>query len=291
MIASVLLAILLVSSSCSLGSLPSRTTTDSSVSDPETSEVSETTYRHPLDTVDPNESTAETTEESGKSKEFKDISEEYMKVLQTGDPTSVMEKFRISSGDFLAPIFACYVEIFTTLFTNMDYNFGALSSKGYTECDLDVTCRIPNVKACVDLVLADEDFMLEVSREWVLAQVNGYNSQTAIDAYANMVNNILLEALRRINEGEFTEKTIYSGYFSFHDNGDGDWVCVATPDFVKVCNKDDYMWKLIYLDPVAEYSLVSSTGAVLVSEGTVNQKDLDECLSKKQKEIVEEDSQ
>jgi hypothetical protein len=283
MIAALTLAVSMISSSCSLGSMPSRTSSVSSESESSSSEPSVTDYVHPFDTPVP----TETTEVPITDKRIL-LAEDYMKVLSTGDFDAVSAYFGLSFRDMMEPVFDCYLDIFRVLFANLEYSYGSLFTTNYTDYSLDVTCKVPDIKSCVSIVLEDEEFMNEVSKEWILALVAEFGSDESVTAYAEMVNNILLEALRRIEEGEYTEKVIATGSFRFHDNGVEDWICSGTPEFVKMCAKDDYMWKLIYIDPISEYYLIERVGNLLVSDGTIMQKQLDTCLENKRKEIVEE---
>ena len=280
MVASVLIAISLGSSSCSLGSMPSRTSSSDS-----SSEISESETTALFDPTGSSES-VEDTSLSGK---LMSLADQYMDVLRRGDAVEVAEHFRLTTRDILSPVFECYEEVFRVLFTDVDYSYGALFTTDYTDYSLEVTCKIPDIKSCVSLVLEDTEFMDEVTKEWVIAIATDYSSQDATNKYNDMVNNILEEALRRIKEGEFDGKELVTGSFQFHDNGNENWICSRTPEFVKICTKDNYMWKLIYIDPTGEYKLIECVGGALVTEGTIKQKDLDNCLELKMKEIVGEE--
>jgi len=115
-----------------------------------------------------------------------------------------------------------------------------------------------------------------------------YNSMDALSAYADMLNNILVEALRRINGGEFTDKLSLSDYFRFHDNdGRRTWLCTRNPSFVTMCGKNHYMRRLVYIAPVKKLDLISLVGNDLVEEGTIKKNTLDTFLIEHTQEILE----
>ncbi len=272
-----LIVVSMFMSSCSLGSLPSRTTSDSAFPE-ETSD--------PSDTLD-----SETSEEKGIDTDLKVLAEEYMQVLCEGDPSSAALKFDMGYSDILPPTYPCDKEVFHTLFANMSYSYGTLVTVDHADYDLTVDCILPDIRGCVAEVLDDDTFMLDVCTPWILAMCDQYDSPEVSQAYADMKNTVLLEALRRINEGEFTDTLMFSSRFTFHDNGEGKWLCKKTPDFVLICGRDNYMKKLALISMMTEYSLVETHGASLYVFDKITLEKYREVRDLKKKEIIDATSE
>lgn len=282
LIASLMIATSLVTSSCSLGSMPSRTKSSDSVSD---TDPSDSIYSESVPDTD---ISSESEENGSVDQSLRDSADQYMAVLQTGDLSSVMDYFRISFREITEPMYECYEQVFRTLFKDVSYDYGSVLTSDYNDFDLSVTCKVPDIDACVDTVLSDEAFMNDVSADWVKAIVAEYNSMDALIAYEAMRNNILLEALRRIEEGEFTDVLVVSGSFRFHDNsGENNWLCTRTPDFVRMCANDYYMPKLVYIDPQSRLNLIIRVGSSLAEKGDMDRKALDTFLEEHSAEILD----
>lgn len=270
-----------MASSCSLGSMPSRTkSSDTSVpSDSETPNRTENTSG----------SDTETGEEDGSlEQEFHALAEEYMTVLSSGDLSAVMQQFNISFRDIMYPLYESYELVFRVLFYNLSYSYGSILTTDHCDYDLNVSCSVPDIDACVETVLADEAFMNDVAQEWVKSAVADYDSTETLTAYETMRNSILIEALRRIVEEEFTDKIPMAGFFRFHDNGGHAWLCTRTPDFVKMCAQDNYMPKLVYITPVAKLDLIKRVGELLTEDKTIKKKALEEFLETRTSDILGE---
>lgn len=275
-ITSFLIVVSMFMSSCSLGSIPSRTSSDSAFS-AETSDPSET-------------NDSETTEEEGVDSDLKALAEKYMQVLKEGDPSKVCSIFELSASDVLPATYPCDKELFKTLFANMSYSIGSLITMDYSDYDIAVDCTLPDVRGCVDEVLKDEVFMVEACKPWIVAMSEQYESEEVTLAYAAMKNDILVEALRRINEGEYTGTLMFSGSFTFHDNG-GKWLCKKTPDFVGICGKDNYMKKVAMISMTTEYTIIEEYGATLAIVHTITVEKYKELVELKKNEIIEATSE
>lgn len=260
-------------SSCSLGSIPSRTSSDSAFSE---------------ETSDPSEiEGSETSKEDSTDSDLKALAENYMQVLKQGDPGQVCTTFGLSYGDLLPATYPCDSDLFKTLFTNMSYGYSSLVTFNNSDYYLDVDCTLPDIRGCVDEVIEDEVFMVEACKPWILAMSEQYDSDEVKLAYAAMKNDILVEALRRINEGEYTGSLGFSSNFLFHDNGDGKWLCKKTPEFVQICGKDNYMKKVALISMTTEYTIIEEYGATLAIFDTITVAKYKELLELKKKEIIE----
>lgn len=269
-------------SSCSLGSMPSRTESKDSSS---ASGSSDTTYSESSDDSD---LSSESTGMDDVDQSLQEAGDQYMAVLSTGDIQAVMEYFQISFREIIEPMYDCYEQVFYTLFKNVEYSYGPIVTSDHIDYELSLTCKVPDIASCVNDVLEDEEFMKSVSSSWVQAMIAEYNSMDALSAYADMLNNILVEALRRINGGEFTDKLSLSDYFRFHDNdGRRTWLCTRNPSFVTMCGKNHYMRRLVYIAPVKKLDLISLVGNDLVEEGTIKKNTLDTFLIEHTQEILE----
>ena len=210
-----------------------------------------------------------------------------MAVLSSGDLQGVMDYYKIIFRDIMDPVYVCYEDVFRTLFSDLEYSYGAIFTTDNIDYDLTVTCKVPDIDACVDTVFADEDFMKTVAADWVTVLVSDYESQESLYAYERMRNSILLEALRRINEGEYTEKQMFTGSFRFHDNGGrADWVCLKTPEFVRLCAQDFYMPMLVYMTPIMKLELIRLSGESLIADGRVEKRAFDDFLSKHESDFL-----
>lgn len=275
-------------SSCSLGSLPSRTSSVKESSDitEETEETEETDYTDDTEESGPEDS-EDTAVESGVAAELKAIAGEYLEVLVAGDFAATGDKFNLNYGVVLPITYECDKEFYTALFTNITYSYGSILTTDYVDYSLDVTFEVPDYQACVDTILEDEEFMNSVSSEWIQALAEDYESGKALLAYYDLKNNLVLEAIRRFSEGEYNQKQMITESFVFHDNGDCTWVCRSLPEIAEMLNKENYMKRLTYMTPMYEYVLIARAGELLVMDGTIKQDQLDAVLEEKQKEIVE----
>ena len=172
----------------------------------------------------------------------------------------------------------------------MSYSIGSLITMDYSDYDIAVDCTLPDVRGCVDEVLKDEVFMVEACKPWIVAMSEQYESEEVTLAYAAMKNDILVEALRRINEGEYTGTLMFSGSFTFHDNG-GKWLCKKTPDFVGICGKDNYMKKVAMISMTTEYTIIEEYGATLAIVHTITVEKYKELMELKKNEIIDATSE
>lgn len=275
-ITSFLIVVSMFMSSCSLGSIPSRTTSDSAFAE---------------ETSEPSDAKDSKTPEEGVDTDLKALAEEYMQILKEGDPSQVCSTFGLSLSDVLPPTYPCDKDLFKSLFANMTYSYGSLVTTDYADYDIAVDCTLPDVRGCVDEILKDELFMVEACKPWILAMCEQYDSEEVTLAYAAMKNDILVEALRRINEGEYTQTLMFSGNFTFHDNGGGKWLCKKIPDFVQICAKDNYMKKVGMINVMTEYTIIEEYGATLAIVNTITVTQYKELLELKKNEIIDETSE
>ncbi|MBR5974675.1 MAG: hypothetical protein IK020_05775 [Clostridiales bacterium] len=283
---SVMMAMLLSLTSCSLGSLPSRTSALDSISDSSVSSSEGSVSQSSSDS-------GETVELDSREDRLYGYVDGYMSTLCLGDPNLVCESFGVRYSEILPKTYDCDELVFATIFQNLDYYYSAVVTSDYVDYTVDVTCKIPDIRGCVEEILADETFMNEVCRPWLLALTEGDDPtdpsvQAASDeAYTKMKEEILMEALGRITRGEYTEKIMRTDYFSVHNNGGENWICTGFPDVVYLCAKEYYMVSLTYIDLIFEYMLIEKCGNVMVSNGELKQEKLDALLEKKKQEIID----
>lgn len=201
----------------------------------------------------------------------------YMQVLQLGALQKTSSKFNISEDDLLPSTYPCDEEIYRVLFTHMTYYYGSMTQTNHQDYDLTVTCLIPDLQTCVKEVREDEEFMVTISEEYVIALISN-DQDLAYDAYQTMNNAVLEEAIRRIDEEVFTNAIMYTDYFRFHDNIES-WNCTRIPSFVTMLSHDQYMKNLGNAYGAGLIELIRATGTKLVEEKKMSQKALDDKLS------------
>ena len=277
-IASFLMSVALFVSSCSLGSMPSKTSSMLSSDIPtDTSAVITTT-------VDP--SSTEETEDTSLSGLFQKMADDYIEVLRSGEVKPAADKFGYRRSEILTPTYACDEQVFSTVFKEISYSYGSMITSDNSNYDLNISVKIPDVRACVDTVLEDKEFMSEVAKEWVKLLCEDYSSEEAAEGYQKFKNDVILEALRRISDEEFTETVEVVGTFRFHDNGEGNWLVTKTPEFVRYCALDHFMFRIGYIDDISLYYMIQNSGKALIEEGTISQEQLDNVLLTKKNEIL-----
>ncbi len=297
----ILVAVLFSFSGCSLGSMPSRTSGNVASSDDSSVSGSKDpgSGQSPSDNGPTDPSGAE--DENSLSYTLRSIAEEDMSILSSCDPALISETFGVRYSDVLPETYSCDDQLFTFLFSNMTYTYGAIITSDDVNYSLDVTYELPDIRACVEEILADEEIMGEVGKPWVTALANGEPPADPSDqedssepiiptdpdgAYNWMKEAILKEAMRRIEEGSYTGRIRFTDYFSFHNNGSDSWLCTRKAEIATFCSRDYYMWKLTYIDMVSEYHILERSGKLLVSSGEMKQEDLDVILEQKKEEIM-----
>ena len=277
-IVSFLMSVALFASSCSLGSMPSKTSS-MLASDIPTDTTSQATT-----TADP--SSTEETEDTSLKGQFQKMADEYMDVLRSGDVKATSEIFGYLRNEILPAKYDCDEQVFSTVFKDVSYFYGPLITADHSNYDLEVTMKIPDIRSCEDLILEDEAFLNEAAKEWVQLLCDDYSSEEAQTAFLKFINDFILEAGRRISEGEYTETLLVSGTFRFHDNGEGNWLITKTPEFVRYCTQDYFMNRISYIDDITLYYIIQNSGKALVEEGTITQEQLDNVLLTKKNEIL-----
>ena len=207
--------------SCSLGSMPTKSSSVSgdSVSDGLASESSS-----PADSDLSGDDGEDPADPSDPSSIMRNIAEGYMTVLQEGNIDATAELFKMREAELLPTTYECDETIYHALWANMTYLYGAVSTSDYVDYKLDVTCEIPDFRGCVNMIIEDETAMSYLTQDWILAMGD---PQAEVEAYAKMWNSILLAAAETIEQGVYTDKVMYTDSFSFHDNKDGNWICMS----------------------------------------------------------------
>ena len=127
MIVSISVAIALIASSCSLGSMPSKTSSSDTSSD----ETSDTCGVITDSSISGNSSSSDdpsATETGDHSLDYKlkEQAEKYMAVLSSGDLQGVMDYYKIIFREIMDPVYVCYEDVFRTLFSDLEYSYGAI---------------------------------------------------------------------------------------------------------------------------------------------------------------------
>lgn len=206
--------------------------------------------------------------------------EDYMAVLHSGDIEATCEKFKLEKNSLFPNTYECDEEIYRVLHTNMTYSYGSVLKEDEQDYDLEVLCNIPDLASCVSLVFSDEEYMVGASEAWVLALCEGDNDQVN-ETYKQMLENVITEALRRIDEGEYTESVTYNDYFSLHDNINN-WNVLKFPDFITFMNQNQFMNNIAYRDINQSYELFCRVGSRLVEDGKLEQKVLEQKMEQLQ---------
>ncbi|MBO4927550.1 MAG: hypothetical protein J5379_04795 [Clostridiales bacterium] len=222
------------------------------------------------------------------SSEMAAIADEYMSVLLMGDKEATAERWKLSEAEVLPSTYESDGSIYLTLCANSRYTYGTLSTSDYTNYNMDVTWEVPDIRGCIDEVLLDENFMYQVTQGWILA---ADDPDKEVETYALMWNVIMLEACVRIKQGTYTGTVLVTDYFSFHDNGEGKWLCTRIPEFGKYCSKDSYMIRLSYMDPFSIYSMMQKYGTAMVANELITQEKLDEVLEKRKEAILQNEAE
>lgn len=222
------------------------------------------------------EAETETTEEYSLYDEIIEIGDEYMKVLTSGDLVATCEKFSYTKKEMLPATFDFDNDIYQLIYTNMTYFFGGVIQKAERDFELSVTCYVPDLQNCVKTVRQDETFMYEVAEPWIVAVVNNDQTQLA-PSYETMNEKVLKEAMRRIDMGEYTQKTMFISVFKFHQNIEN-WNCMGYPEFANFMSKDSYMKKLGEMQTSEAFDLIELFGPQLIQEGKIQEEQYNETL-------------
>lgn len=274
-----IVAMMLHLTCCSLGSMPSRTSsvesgTESSTEPGPGSETDLSSYS------DGDTSSVTSVPDDTITGELIQIAEPYMEVLKEGNPEKTSVYFRENIANILPDYYECNDEIYYAVFSHLTYSYGFSFTTDHVDYSLDVVIKLPDFRKCVNEVLSDTDYTNEAAKKWVLAlsSAEDENSQEVVVAYVDMFHNILREAARRINNGSFTDVITYNDTFKFHDNGIKDWILKYPPSTLKLMSKDNYLPKLSYVSPVVEVNIIRECGRVLVANGELDQQKLDSLI-------------
>ena len=281
---SLLTAMLLSVSSCSLGSMPSKSSQIGSI-ETDSSDMTGSDTTFPYYSYESSEE--DNPEDRSITDTLKVLAEEYMKVLVLGDPAVTAQTFNLKDTDVLPPTYDYDQQIYQTVFTNLTYHYGPMITSDYIDCNLDVTCIVPDLRGCIEELLSDDAYMAVAARTWVASLVSVGDTEETETVRKQMWDDLVSEAMRRINDGEYTGTLMFTECFSFHDNGGGDWLCTGTPDFVKLMSQDGYMVRLTYIDMIAEYYIIENAGTQMVTDGELEQQKLDDLLERKRQAIID----
>ncbi|MBO4495530.1 MAG: hypothetical protein J5752_06715 [Clostridiales bacterium] len=206
----------------------------------------------------------------------------YLDTLISGDPAKVSDLLVCKPSDVIYPSATFDNEAFSILYKNATYSVGGVVTSDYVDYSVDVTLYFPDIADCFDQVLTDGNFMQDLAKDWVLA----LKDHTDVDqAKQNMVLGAFEEALRRIEEGTYTEKKVYTGIFKFHANPDS-YVCEKYPDFFNLLGISNYIQKYAYVHPRKELDLLSDYTKQYVTSGDITQEEAQLVLTEKMAEIT-----
>ncbi len=219
------------------------------------------------------------------SDEVLEQAEEYMSVLVSGDLEATCDKYSLLRREMISSTYDFDEDIYRLLHTRISYFYGCVVRHSQQEYDLDVTCRIPDLMGCVEIVRKDEAFMSDVAEPWIVALVDK-DQENLNDLYQLMNESVLKEAMRRIEDGEYEEVVLYTSSFRFHQNVEN-WNCTRFPQFVGFMAQNEYMSNLCKMTSSEAFDLVNVYGPKLVENGQIEQSNLDETLESIRALIVE----
>ena len=217
---------------------------------------------------------------------LREEADKYMLELIKGDSANTASVFGYREAQVLSPTYEFDDMIYRLYFENVSYSYTTCLTSDHANYELDVTCHFPDLYGAIQYVKDDFIFMYENASDWINAVV-GEDRELEDQLLNELSYTILFEAINRIQDGSYREETLITGYFLFHDNGDGNWVCEKTPDFVTILGDADHMLDFTLIDPLQEYSMIEDVGAIFVATGTISQDALDAALIRKIGEIAE----
>jgi len=260
LLSALILSMAVISTSC--GSLDQSLSRITTVTSSETSDV-------------PSETTKSSTEDSYAALE--DITRSYMDTLVSGDLASVCEKYGYKQNEVLQPASDLDDLVFSILFQSSTYNVVSVITSDHSNYSVNVDLSFPDLASCFDTVLADREFMMKASRDWVFALKNKEDGETQKE---KMLDYAFKEALGRVRVGEFTDKKVYSGFFKFHKNPD-EYICEGFPEFVRILGTGDYIIRFAYVDILEEYDILNRCVKYFVSNGEITEEEANTILSEK----------
>ena len=268
-----ILTLLSFLTSCDMGKPPTRSSMNSTLPiDPETETTS--------DSSEGSGEEGESTETEGDPTIKAELSSEadyFMLILKGGNIEEASDAFRLAQDEMLPDTYTIDSEIYKVLFTHMTYSYGILMNQDYTDYMLDVTMTLPDLLSCVTEVREDVDFMNQVAENWILALDSGDADEVMVQ-YRLMQEDTILEAIRRIEEGEYTNTKLYTDYFTFHDN-QGSWLVTHFPAFADICAQDRFLKKLGLIDQITEFQILDNASQKLVEDGKLTEQKRDTLIN------------
>ncbi|MBR2751457.1 MAG: hypothetical protein IKD90_10040 [Clostridiales bacterium] len=219
---------------------------------------------------------------SDNESDLSELVRSYMDTLISGDVDAVCKKFGCQRSEILFASSKVDEVVFPILYQNATYSVGGVITSDHSDYSVDVTLMFPDIADCFDQVLQDTDFMVEASKDWVLALKAHENVQEEKD---EMVYLAFAEALVRIKDGTYQRKTMYTELFRFHANP-GEYICEGYPNFVSLLGKSNYMRRFAFVDIREEYDLLSLYTPLFVKSGTITSEEADTILQEKFAEIA-----
>ena len=268
-----ILTLLSFLTSCDMGKPPTRATQISSVP---SDLVTETTPASDGTTGEEGES-METEGDPTIKSELSSEADYFMQILQAGNIEETSRAFRLNQDEMLPETYTIDSEIYKLLYTHLTYNYGVLMNQDYTDYMLDVTMSLPDLISCVSEVRGDVEFMNQAAENWILALDSG-NAEDVMVYYRMMQEDIILEAIRRIEEGEYTQTKLYTDFFTFHDN-QGSWLVTHFPAFADICARDRFLKRLGMIDPIEEFQILENSSQKLVDEGKLTAQKRDALIN------------
>lgn len=268
-----MLTLLSFLTSCDMGKPPTRATQISSIPSDlltETTPVSEGSSGEEGEN-------SETEGDPTVKAELSSEADYFMQILKDGNIEETSRAFRLNQDEMLPETYTIDSEIYKLLYTHLTYNYGFLMNQDYTDYMLDVTMTLPDLLSCVTVVREDVDFMNQAAENWILALDSG-NAEDVMVYYRMMQEDIILEAIRRIEEGEYEETKLYTDYFTFHDN-QGTWLVTHFPAFADICAQDRFLKKLGYMDPITEFQILENASQKLVDDGKLSSQKRDTLIN------------
>ncbi len=181
--------------------------------------------------------------------ELTEIVTGYMETLVSGDVEEVCKTFGLERAQVLYPTYDEDNQVFSTFFQNSSYFVRGAMTSDHSNYSVYVEFSYPDLSGCFDQVLSDPAFISETAWAWIQALKNHEGEN---EAKAQLVKTAFLEAIRRIQDGEYIGKIKVSEAFTFHANPD-EWLKTEDPDFIFLLGGDYYINRFAYMSLRQEY--------------------------------------
>jgi hypothetical protein len=214
--------------------------------------------------------------------ELTEIVNGYMETLVSGDVEEVCKTFGLERDQVLYPTYDEDKDVFSAFFQNSTYTVRGAMTSDHSNYAVYVDFSYPDLSGCFDQVLSDPAFISETAWAWIQALKNHEGES---EAKAQLVRTAFLEAVRRIQDGEFIGKIKVSDSFAFHANPDK-WLKTEDPDFIFLLGGDYYINRFAYLSLRQEYMHSDEYVQWFIASGELTVEEATAIVSEKAEQVA-----